>query len=124
MVSAGDVDGVGAHATAQGSEADRAGVGAAVFEAAFVEQVVTAGFVLHGAGYRAYECAYARSAHFLLRCAQKKMGRCCAWGYSTGPATGDRGILVAKLGQSFSVIPRQQAGILEAASKGPSLRSG
>src|SRR4030095_6627816 len=55
---------------------------------------------------------------------RKKVGRCCAWGYSTAPATGDRGILVAKPGQSLSVIPRQQVGILEAASKGASLRSG
>ena len=47
LVSAGDADGVGADATAQGYATDGAGVGAAVFEEAFVgEQVAAPGFVL------------------------------------------------------------------------------
>ena len=51
LVSAGDADGLGADATAQGYATDGAGVGAEVFEEAFVgEQVAASGFVPHGAG--------------------------------------------------------------------------
>jgi hypothetical protein len=60
VVSAGDVDGLGADAAAQGDATDGAGVDAAVLEAAFGEQVAAPRFLLHGAGYRASECAYAR----------------------------------------------------------------
>src|SRR4029450_6532501 len=52
---------------AQGPAPGGAGVGAALLEEAFVEQVAAPRFVLHGAGYRAYECGFARSPQFFAR---------------------------------------------------------
>ena len=102
LVSAGDADGVGADATAQGHATDGAGVGAAVFARPVVSDKAigrseVSGFFLRCAGQSAHLNARKRirmrlRPPLLSRLREsKKVGRHCAWGYSAAPATGDRG---------------------------------
>ena len=111
-------DGLGADAAAQGDATDGAGVGAAVFEAAFVgEQVAAPGFVLRCAGHTAHQNALTPAPAFTLRAEarNKKWGGAVRGG--TAPPrrqeTGDPG-------RKTSLSSRAERGTFRVAFKGPS----